>query len=177
MEIQRAIEVGEREWENIRVSLEMCGNIGEFDSKSHINIGSTRSEDLLLVRNLIYMDNKFSTHRYLTPEAAYVFTILVSMAAERLGLMGESGQNFGSGYSLIRTGCFISNGTEEQRIKQAAFLKLFFPIGGGFNWKFHSSLVKTRLKSIFDKFVEWQSAAGIYIENAGLYESQQIDLI
>jgi hypothetical protein len=177
MEIQRAIEVAKREWDNIRVSLDMCGDIGEFDSKSQINIGFTLSENLLLIRNLIDMDNKFSTHRYLTPEAAYVFTVVVSRAAEALGITGELGQNFGSGYSLIRTGCFISSGTEEERIKQMAFLKLFFPIRGGFNWKFHSPLVKARLKSVFDKFVEWQSATGIYIKNPSLYKSQQIDLI
>lgn len=175
METQRAIQVAEREWENIRTSLEPCGDIGEFGSKNHLDIRLI-SEDSLLIRNLIEMENKFGTHRYLTPEAAYVFTTLASMAAEELGLTGELAQNFGNGYSLIRTGCFSSNGTEEQRIRQMVFLKLSFPLGGGFNWKFHSPRVKARLKSVFDKFVEWQNTTRIYIQNPRFHESQ-IDLL
>lgn len=173
MEIQGAVQVAEREWENIRASLEMCGNIGEFDFTNYLN---TRPilvpEDSLLVRNLIEMENRFPIHRYITPEAAYVFTTVASRAAEGLGLTGELSQNFGSGYSLIRTGCFTSNGTEDQRIRQMVFLRLFFPLGGGFNWKFHSRLVKARLKSVFDKFVECQDNTEIYIQNSRLYESQ-----
>ncbi len=172
MEIQRAIQIAKREWENIGTSLEMCGDIGEFDSKDYLNIRCALSENSPVVRNLIEMDNKFPTHRYLTPEAAYVFNILVSTAAERLGLIGESRQNFGRGYSLIRTSCFIPNGTEEERMKQLVFLKFFFPIRGGFNWKFHSPPVKVRLKTIFDKFVVCQCTSETYIENSRPYESQ-----
>lgn len=177
MEIQRAVQVAEREWKNIGASLEMCGDIGEFDFKNNLNtIPIPISEDSLLVKNLIEMENRFPTHRYLTQEAAYVFTIVASRAIEGLGLIGELAQNFGSGYSLIRTSCFTSNGTEEQRIKQMSFLKLFFSLGGGFNWKFHSPLVKARLKSVFDKFVECQDTTRIYTHNPRLYESQ-IDLL
>jgi hypothetical protein len=177
MEIQRAIQAAERGWENIRASLEMCGDIGEFDTTNSLNIGLIpESEDSLLVRNLIEMENKFPTHRFLTPAAAYVFTTIASRAAGALGLTGELAQNFGSGYSLIRTGCFSSNRTEEHRVKQMDFLKLSFPLGGGFNWKFHSPLVKVKLKFVFDKFVEWQDTAGICIRNPKVHESH-IDLL
>ena len=37
MKIQRAIQIEGREWENIRVSLERCGDIREFDPKIYIN--------------------------------------------------------------------------------------------------------------------------------------------
>ncbi len=177
MEIQRAIQAAEREWENIRASLEMCGDIGGFDTTNSLNIGLIpESEDSLLVKNLIEMENKFPTHRYLTPAAAYVFTTIASRAAGALGLIGELAQNFGSGYSLIRTGCFSSNRTEEHRVKQMFFLKLSFPLAGGFNWKFHSPLVKAKLKSVFDKFVEWQDTVGICIQTPRVHESH-IDLL
>jgi hypothetical protein len=36
MEIERGLQIARSECGNIRVSLERCGDIGEFDSKSHI---------------------------------------------------------------------------------------------------------------------------------------------
>src|ERR1700752_2087674 len=102
MEILRALQVAKREWGNIRVSLEMCGDIGEFDSKSHVDINpNLLSEGSVLVGNLIGMDNKLPTYGYFTQEASYVFTYLGSRAGERLGLIGRLAQTFGRGYSWI----------------------------------------------------------------------------
>jgi hypothetical protein len=175
MEILRAVKIATREWENIKASLEICGDIGEFHSKNNARSKPDSllvSEGLILVRNLIEMEEKFPIYGYFTPEAAYVFTTLASKAAERLGLIGGLARVFGSGYSLVRTGCLDPSVAEKHHIKQMVFFKLFFPIGGGFNWKFHSPLVKVKLKIIFDKFVLWQDAPRIYIQEVGNYKDQ-----
>jgi hypothetical protein len=173
MRTQKAIQIARREWENIRSSLEMCGDIGEFDSKNHVSSISTLiSSDLLLFRNLIEMENKLPTYGYFTPEAAYVFTAFASSAGERLGLMGRLAQTFGSGYSLVRTGCLDPKRTEKQHLEQMVFFKLFFPLGGGFNWKFNSSLVKVKLKTVFDRFVAWQNAPRSYVQGLMDYKAQ-----
>jgi len=130
MRTLRALKIARREWENIRTSLEMCGDIGEFDSKDYINTRLISiSEGLLLVRDLIEMENKLPTYGYFTQEATYVFSALASGAAERLGIIGRLAQSFGRGYSWVRTGWFDSSDIENQHvIKQMIFFNLFFPI-------------------------------------------------
>lgn len=175
MEIIRALEIAEREWGNIRSSVEMCGDIGEFHPKNHARSKLDPllvSEGLILVRNLVEMENKFPMYGYFTSEAAYVFTTIASKAAGRLGLKGRLAWAFGSGYSLIRTGCLDPNVAEKHHLKQMVFFKLFFPIGAGFNWKFHSSVVKVKLKTTFDKFVLWQDAPRTYIQEVRKYKDQ-----
>src|ERR1700757_5075757 len=174
MEILEALQIAKREWENIRVSLEMCGDIGEFDSKNYININpGLLSEGSLLVRNLIDMDNKLPTHGYFTQEASYVFTYLVSRAGERLGLTSAMAQSFGRGYSWIRTCWFDPYGMEKQHvIKQLFFMKIFFPLGGYFNWYFDSPEVKTKLKAVLHMFTKWQVNPRSYIEDVGRYGDQ-----
>jgi hypothetical protein len=168
MEIIRAGKIARREWENIKASLETCGDIGEFHSKNHARSKPDSllvSDGLIPVMDLIDMENKFPMYGYFTPEAAYVFTDLASKAAGRLGLMGRLAWAFGNGYSLVRTGCLDSNVAEKHHLKQMVFFKLFFPIGGGFNWKFHSPLVKVKLETIFDKFVLWQNNPKNYVQD------------
>lgn len=175
MEIIRAVKIARRDWGNIKTSLEICGDVGKFHSTNHAISKPDSllvSEGLILVRNLIEMENKFPTYGYFTPEAAYIFTYLASKAAGRFGLIGGLARIFGSGYSLVRTGCLDTNVVEKHRLKQMIFFKLFFPIGGGFNWKFHSPLVKVKLKTIFDKFVLWQDAPRIYIQEVRNYKDQ-----
>ncbi len=174
MEIQRALQIAEREWENIKTSLEKYGDIGEFDSIDYLNgrIASA-SEDSLLVRNLIEMDNKFATHGYFTQEAAYVFAMLASKAAKRLGLICSLAQTFGCGYSWIRTGYFDSNRLEKQHIiKQLFFLKIFFPLGVYFNRYFDSPEVKTKLRVVLHMFARWQDNPMSYIEDVERYREQ-----
>ncbi len=89
MEIIRAIQIARREWGNIKSSLEMCGDIGEFDSKNPINSRPTEIEGSRLVENLIDMENKFRTYGYFTQEAAYVFTTLASKEGKRLGFVRD----------------------------------------------------------------------------------------
>ena len=159
MEIQRIIQIAIREWENIKVSLELCGNIGEFNSKDQANTGlALLPKGSLLVRNLTEMENKIERHGYFSPEAAYVFAALGSKAGERLGLMDKVAQTFGVSYSWVRTGCLNPYGTAEGKklLKEMVFFKLFFPLGVDLIWDFSSPMVKVKLKNVFDKFVAWQ---------------------
>ena len=175
MKIEKAIQIARREWENIRSSLEMCGDIGEFDSKNYLNSSlALLSEDSFLFRNLIEMENKLPTYGYFTQEASYVFTSLGSKAAERLGLIGGMAQTFGRGYSWIRTGWFDPSGMEEQHIiKQLIFFKLFFPLGRDFmGWDFNSQIVKKKLNLVFYKFITWQGNSSIYIQDIRDYREQ-----
>lgn len=174
MEIQRALQIAQREWENIRVSLENCGDIGEFGLENSVCL--LQVEGLHLIRNLIEMENKLPKSGYFTGEAASIFTNLASIAAERIGFKDNLAQVFGTGYSWVRTGCFNLNSiyVEEPRhiIKQLFFFKLFFPIGGGFNWDFNSPVIKTKLQLVFHKFITWQNNPGSYIQDLRDYKSQ-----
>ena len=132
MEKQRALQIAKREWKNIRLSLQSCGDIGEFFDAgllTKLNRGanlettnfsfpqspirmSKSTKGSLLARELIDMDyklNRLPTYGYFTPEAAHVFTALTSRAVNRLGLRERPAKSFGSGYSLVRTGCLDSN--------------------------------------------------------------------
>jgi hypothetical protein len=174
LETLKTLEIAKREWENIRVSLERCGDIGEFDSEDPINARFIRIEGITFFRNLMEMDNKLPKNGYFTPEASYVFTTLASIAGERLGLTSRFAKTFGSGYAWVRTGCLNLTDIEEyqQLIKQLFFLKLFFPIGGFFNWDFNSQAVKTKLSLIFYKFMSWQKDPSVYIQDVKDYREQ-----
>jgi hypothetical protein len=177
MEIKRALQIAERDWGNIRISLEKCGDIGEFLTQNHTSSKSdflSISEGLLLVRNLIGMENKLPIYGYCTPEAGYVFVTLASKAGKRLELTCRLAETFGSGYSWVRTGWFDPNGIEEQKhvIKQLFFFKIFFPLGGYFNWDFNSPVVKTKLKAISYKFATWQDNPSGYLQDIRDYREQ-----
>src|SRR6201993_1318536 len=112
------------------------------------------------------MENKISTYGYFTQEASYVFTYLASRAGERLGLTSAMAQSFGRGYSWIRTGWFDPYGIEKQDvIKQLFFMKIFFPLGGYFNWYFDSPEVKTKLRAVLYMFAKWQDNPRSYNED------------
>jgi hypothetical protein len=170
-EIKRVFKIATREWRNIKVSLEICGDIGELHSKNQMRRKPNSilvSEGLHLVRNVIRMENKLSTDGYFTEEAAYVFTYLASRAAERLGLKTGMAQTFGRGYSWVRTGWFDPYGIEEQHvIMQLFFMKMFFPLGGYFKWEFNSPSVKTRLRAVLYKFILWQDNPESYDQDIG----------
>ena len=175
MEILGALKIAVREWENIRVSLEMFGDIEDFDTKHYLNNKLTLLPGgLTLARKLIEMEGKLPTYGYLTQEAAYVFTTLASRAVERLGLIGGLAHTFGSGYSWVRTGRLDPSGIEEQKhvIKQLFFYKIFFPLGGYFNWDFNSPVVKTKLQVVLLKFTTWQDNPDIYLQDVNDYKEQ-----
>ncbi len=167
MRIHKALRVGSREWENIRASLDDCGDIGEFLSDgwsaSGRADGLTVSKGLHLLRNLLEMDKKLPTHGYHTPEAASVFTALGSKAGKRLGLNCDLAKAFGSGYSLVRTGSFAPGDVDGRPIKQMLFFNPIFPVECCADWDFKSQNAKAKLKLIFNLFNKWQNHPGSYI--------------
>ncbi len=170
--MQKTIRIIKREWENIRLSLRMCGDIGEFNYGDLIN-GSSKCPSLF--RNINIMEHSLSRCGYCTYEAAYVFDMLASKAGEKLGLRGEFAKAFGGGYSWVRTGWFDIDGSMEDSclIKQMFFLKLFSPFGGNFtSWDFDSSIAKTKLKLIFNTFLQWQSDPRIYSNDVSEHKTQ-----
>ena len=152
-------QIAKREWENISVSLELCGNIGKFDLVRYIE------KEPQLIRNLIGMEKKIPEHDYLTREAAYVFTELGKEAGERLGLTSELAKAFGGGYSWVRTGWFdlinLEFGDfdflEDHLTRKIFFFRLFFPMKEDFSWVFDSPDVTFSFKSIFERFSNWQN--------------------
>jgi hypothetical protein len=171
MEIQRAFQIAGREWENIRLSLETCGDIGEFDSRHFVGKGS---DWLFFLRSIAEMENKLSVHGYFSQEAAHVFTVLASKAAEKLGFQGKFAKTFGSGYSWVRTGWFEPDVMEKQKlIMQLFFYKFFFPFGGDFRgWDFESHEVKAKLRLTVNTFLRWQEDPANFIRDVLQYRIQ-----
>jgi hypothetical protein len=178
--LEKALGIARSEWAKIKLSLELCGDIGEFREEDFMVgiieedmiikepiISPTKSVSgyaptfypMYLVRNLALMDMKFSDYRYKTVEALYVFIELAIKAVERLGLLGTFSAGFGSGYGYVRTGWIGEKGRAEER---EIFSKMFFSGRRNYNWDFHSTSVKERLKLIFDKFMAWQKDQRLY---------------
>lgn len=154
--MNKPMEIASREWENIRHSLELCGDIGAFDLEGFLFDKPTFISNFSLFNaNLMGMDEKSLRHGYATPEALDAFSTLATRALERLGLSKEWALAFGDGYGYVRTGWFgFHEGTEEQ---QRIFSRMFFPFGRDFSWDFDSSLVKTNFKAVLETFIEWQN--------------------
>lgn len=178
--LEKAIEIAEREWENIRVSLELCGDIGEFNEEEFM-IGVIEEDVIIkepttspsksvspyapsfypmyLVRNLLQMDEKLPKHGYKTVEALYAYIELVTKAVERIGLVGTFSMAFGTGYGNVRTGWIAEKGRKEERV---IFFDTFFRGSPDYDWDFHWHSTKERLKQIFDKFMKWQEDPNLY---------------
>ena len=185
VKISNALEIAEREWDNIKTSLSLCGDIGEF-SKDDFMIG-TISEDIIIkypkisptksvsgysptyypmyfIDNLLKMDERFEEKGYRTTEALYTYVELVTKAAFRLGLEGNLGGGFGCGYAHVRTGWIAEKGLEEERLK---FAEIFFSKGSAkYDWDFHWDSVQNELKNVYDQFVEWKNNPELYIQDS-----------
>jgi hypothetical protein len=165
--IDRALGVAKREWENIRNSLSMCGDIGEFNPDDFVWDKPTHISNLsCLINNLIEMDTKLLRHGYSTPEALDVYITLATRAAERLGLSRVLARTFGSGYGYARTGWL---GLQEIEQQQIVFSKVYFPVGFNFDWEFESPLVKAKLKTVFNRFMSWQNDPESYTREMKVY--------
>jgi hypothetical protein len=165
--IDKALEVARREWENIRGSLTMYGDIGDFNPEDFILGKPTLISDLLcFITNLIEMDKQLIRHGYSTPEALDVFTTVATKAAERLGLSEGLALAFGSGYGYVRTGWL---GLQEIEQQQVIFSKIYFTVGVNFYWKFDSPLVRTKLKTVFNRFMSWQNDPQSYSREMKAY--------
>lgn len=166
--INKSLEIAGREWEHVRHSLEMCGDIGEFDPECFVLDKPTLiSNPSFFTANLIEMDEKSMRYGYATPEALDTFTTLATRALERLGLSKGWALAFGGGYGYVRSGWFgLHEGTEKQMM---LFSKMFFPVGKVFNWDFDSSLVKTRFKTVLERFIGWQNDSQLYANELKRY--------
>lgn len=143
-----------REYEDLRCSFEMCGDIGHLTFEDLHEIKWLLGEEYeWLVSNIIKMDEKLSPHGYATSEARFVFTVLAMIAAKRLGLDSENlAFNFGMGYGFVRTGLISYHRLEPM---QVVFDKMFFPLGGTWNiyWGFDPRLVKQKVRAVFNRFM------------------------
>lgn len=176
-----AIVIAQREWENVRTSLALSGDIGEFD-KEDFMIGIIE-EDVIIrepllsptksvsgysptfypmyfVQNLLAMDQKLAADGYKTIESLYVFIELATKAGERLGLNGSFSMSFGSGYASARSGWIAEKGYPLER---DLFVKMFFRNRKEtYDWDYHWTSVKDNLKEIFSKFESWQNDESLY---------------
>lgn len=179
--LNEALLIAQREWENVRSSLELSGDIGEFD-KEDFMIGVI-AEDVIIrepllsptksvsvyaptfypmyfVQNLLTMDQKLAKEGYSTIEALYVFVEIAAKAAERLGLKGSFAMSFGAGYGSARTGWIAEKGYP---IERELFVKMFFKNRKkSYDWDFCRSSVKENLNVIFIKFQSWQNDEDLY---------------
>ena len=179
MEIDTVYQIAKREWDNISISLAECGSTGSLEFDKLI------IQNPILISSLYEMEVKINDHDYKTLEAGFVFRVLTTFAAYKLGLANNLALIFGSGYSWVRTGmcnlydCQIEDiqDFDELLRKQILFYKLFFPFRENLNWKFDSISVNQRLKHIFDKFIGWQSEPGKYTNDLFIYRSRVDNLI
>ena len=179
--LNEALLIAQREWENVRSSLELSDDIGEFD-KEDFMIGVI-AEDVIIrepllsptksvsvyaptfypmyfVQNLLTMDQKLAKEGYSTIEALYVFVEIAAKAAERLGLKGSFAMSFGAGYGSARTGWIAEKGYP---IERELFVKMFFKNRKkSYDWDFCRSSVKENLNVIFIKFQSWQNDEDLY---------------
>jgi len=176
-----ALVIAQREWEHMRSSLELAGDIGEFD-KEDFMIGVIE-EDVIIrepllsptksvsgysptfypmyfVQNLLKMDEKLRIDGYRTIEALYVFVELATKAVERLGLNGSFAMSFGAGYGSARSGWIAEKGFPLER---DLFVKMFFRNRKkSHDWDFYWTSVKENLNEIFSKFESWQNDEKLY---------------
>lgn len=176
-----ALVIAQREWANVRSSLELAGDIGEFD-KEDFMIGVIE-EDVIIrepllsptksvsgysptfypmyfVKNLLTMDEKLGKEGYKTIEALYVFVELATKASERLGLSGSFSMSFGAGYGSARTGWIAEKGYPLER---DLFVKMFFRNRTkNYTWDFYWTSVRENLSEIFSKFDAWQNDESLY---------------
>ena len=180
-ELNKALEIAEREWEKIRTSLELCGDIGSFD-KEDFMVGIIE-EDVIVrqplssptksvsgysptfypmyfLKNVLLMDEKFEDMGYNSLEAMYVYIELATKAVSRLGLAGNLAMGFGAGYAYVRTGWIAEKGWTEERDK---FNSMFFQNRSvDYKWEFFWTSVKETMQDISKKFEEWENNPDIY---------------
>lgn len=169
MNILKSIYIAQEEWENIRLSLQKCGDIGPYCVTGKNNKVKIIHGDYKLISKLNEMRNRFKLSGYYSPEASFVFEKLGTRAAYKLGLTGEFAKEFGILYSLFRTEYLVlnidvesDNATKNNFIRQFFYYEQLFPIGEYHNWNFGSAKVKNKLKGIFDKLKYWQENSDLF---------------
>ncbi|NIP38010.1 MAG: hypothetical protein GWO07_03015 [Candidatus Dadabacteria bacterium] len=180
-QLNLTLEIAEKEWNKIRESLSLCGDIGEFSKEDYMvgiieedlivrlpKLSPTKSVSgysptfypMYFIKNIERMSEKFPEKGYRTTEALYSFIELATKAAERLGLRGTISMAFGVGYANVRTGWIAEKGLQKER---EIFEQMFF--SGKFkhyDWECDWTSVKQALREIFDKFNSWQDDEVLY---------------
>lgn len=167
MNILKSIYIAQREWDNIRISLKYCGDIGPYNSPdTNRNIKLIHGNDNLIGK-LIAMSNKFNRYGYYTREASFVFDNLANRAGRKLGLTQKFSSVFGNMYSLFRTEyCILDIDIDSDEVSKDNLLKQFFiyeqiyPISEFHNWNFSSVKVKNKFKQMYDRLIYWQNNNG-----------------
>lgn len=179
--LERALVIAGREWENVRLSLGECGDIGGFD-KGDFMIGVIK-EDVIIrqplisptksvsvyaptfypmyfIENLLAMDERYEERGYSTSEALYVYIELATKASERLGLSGTFAMGFGAGYGSARTGWVAEKGFPVER---EIFFDMFFKSRKkDYGWDFYWTPVRERLREILGRFRSWQEDEDLF---------------
>jgi hypothetical protein len=163
-----AKQILKKEWDTLRLYFDNCGDIGEFKFEDLMNSSWVRGEEELLIGNTVGIYDSFPNHGYASPEAFSVVAILVSTAADKLGLSKEVACSFGLGFAFARTG-FISY--SELDLKQIRFYKFFFPLGAFANnyLDFEPSLVRPKIKVLFERFKHWDEHPKSFETDCALY--------
>ncbi len=183
--IARASEIARGEWEKIRVSLALCGDMGDFHGDDFmlgtiseetitreplesptksVSLYSPTYYPMYLVENLYELREKFHEKNYRTTEALYVYVELVNVAAQRLGLDGTLAMGFASGYANVRTGWIAEKGLSEQ---SAIFSEMFFSDRPKkYDWDFHWTSITRKFGEIYEKFVAWQRSPALYLRES-----------
>jgi hypothetical protein len=162
-------QILKKEWDTLRLYFDDCGDIGEFKFDDLMNSSWVRGEEEALIGKTLRMYDSFPKCGYASREAFSVVTILVSSAAEKLGLRKDIAYSFGLGFGLVRTG-LISH--PELEPKQIIFYKLFFPLGAVVNnyLDFEPSLVKPKIKALFERFKHWDDCPESYLDDYKEYK-------
>ena len=183
--LKEALLIAEREWGKLALSLELAGDIGDFDKEDFmigvieedviirkslesrtksVSIYAPTFYPMYFIENVLVMNQKLQGSGYRTTQALYVYIELATKAAERLGLRGSFAMSFGSGYAHVRTGWVAEKGySVERRI----FEKMFFrDRKKHFEWDFHWTSVRERLREVFQKWTLWQSDEELYLKEA-----------
>lgn len=164
-------EIAALEWEKIRTSLKLCGDIGSFNEVDITQCDGFDQEEVdYFWQSLADFAETMNEHAYTTLEAMGVYCFLVRLAAQRLGLSGVIATAFANGYSYIRTGWALDTDTS---IEQNLFYKMFFQSREDHQWEFDSPAVQERLKFIFDKFMSWEQDRLHYYDEVDSYREMK----
>ena len=180
-DLNTALQIAEREWNNIGISLELCGDIGKFKREDFM-VGIIE-EDVIVreplnsptksvsgyaptyypmyfLRNLLVMDDKLAEQGYKSIEAMYVFIELATQAVSRLGLDGNFAMGFGSGYGYVRTGWLAEKGWAAER--EIFYNEFFRGTKINYDWDFFWNSVKKRFLTNFNICINWKNDPDLY---------------
>jgi len=180
-DLNTALKIAEREWNNIGTSLELCGDIGSFEREDYM-VGIIE-EDVIVreplnsptksvsgyaptyypmyfLRNLLVMEDKLAEKGYKSIEAMYVFIELATMAVSKLGLDGNFAMGFGSGYGYVRTGWLAEKGWATER--EIFYNEFFRGTKINYDWEFFWNSVRERFLINFNIFKNWKNDPDLY---------------